>query len=685
MTLRRLSSYCLLVLLASCSNPGLREGRELIATGQQDAGLARLEQAMRENPDDAEVRNAYYRQRELSVAALLACADNDRRADRLDAAAAQYRRAQEIDADNPRARNGLLEIATARRHEAKLAEAEILLKNGDLAGAEKIARTILTESPAQAGARALLLRVRQAQTAAQTQASPLKAAFAKPITLEFRDVPLRTVFELISRTAGINFIFDKDVRADTKVTIFVRNTGIDDVMRLILVSNQLERKMLNDNSVLIFPNTPAKVREHQELVVKSIYLANADVKQAQALLKTVAKTRDVFVDDKLNLLVIKDTADAVRLAEQLIESLDLAEPEVMLEVEVLEVSRSKLSELGVRFPDQIGYGLLVPGTSTTTGNGSASRTIGYTVAPGYVDLSKRDGLTSFVANPPLVLNLRNEDGNTKLLANPRIRVRNRDKAKIHIGDKLPVFTTTSTANVGVSASVTYLDIGLKLEVEPNVYLDDDVGIKVALEVSNVVKEVPGPEQSLAYQVGTRTANTSLRLKNGETQVLAGLISDEERSSANRVPGLGDLPLIGRLFSNQRDTGNKTEIVLLITPRIVRNVLRPESTVPAVPSGTETAIGAAAVQIKPNRGGSVAIGPSRPAAGAPPPPAVEVEVEPPAAEVAPAPAEVAPPPAEAAPPAVPVAPPAPGRQAPPGTATPPWPPGTAPPPPGMLQQ
>jgi general secretion pathway protein D len=143
----------------------------------------------------------------------------------------------------------------------------------------------------------------------------------------------------------------------------------------------------------------------------------------------------------------------------------------------------------------------------------------------------------------------------------------------------------------VAASVSYLDVGLKLEVEPSVTLDDQVSIKVGLEVSNIVREVPGPEGSLAYQLGTRSATTTLRLKNGETQVLAGLINDEDRTSTRRMPGLGDLPLVGRLFSSQRDSGSKTEIVLLITPRIVRNVVPPVSARDDLPAGTEASIGA----------------------------------------------------------------------------------------------
>jgi len=284
----------------------------------------------------------------------------------------------------------------------------------------------------------------------------------------------------------------------------------------------------------------------------------------------------------------------MRLVERLIDSLDLAEPEVMLEVEVLEVSRSRLNELGLDWPDSVSYGLLQDAITTTTATaaGYTTSTIpGGTLAPGYVNLRSTSGLTSFVANPALTLNIKGQNADTNVLANPRIRVKNREKAKIHIGEKLPVFTTTSTANVGVSASVNYLDTGLKLDVEPSVTLDDEVAIKVALEVSSIVKEISGPAGSIAYQLGTRSANTTLRLKNGETQVLAGLISDEERKATNHLPGLGEMPILGRLFGTQKDTTIKSEIILLITPRIVRNIQRPEFAQPAMPSGTEAAVGA----------------------------------------------------------------------------------------------
>jgi general secretion pathway protein D len=163
---------------------------------------------------------------------------------------------------------------------------------------------------------------------------------------------------------------------------------------------------------------------------------------------------------------------------------------------------------------------------------------------------------------------------------------------VHIGDRVPVITTTAAATGGfVSESVTYLDVGLKLEVEPLISLDDEVGIKVGLEVSNIVREVRPPgSTSLVYQIGTRTAATNLRLRDGETQVLAGLISDDDRHIADKVPGLGDLPVAGRLFKHTTDNKNRTEIVLLITPRLMRTLARPEAGSVEFAAGTEASTG-----------------------------------------------------------------------------------------------
>lgn len=653
-----LGAGLLTLLLAGCmSNSAYEEGRALLAKGDLEEGLVKLEQAAREEPKDLEIRSALANQKLQATHSLLNRADNERLAAQYAEAEKNYATVLRLEPANPRAVQGLAQVHLDQRHAGEAREAEALLQKADTDGAERIIRTILAQNSGHREARRLLGVVDQQRARTDLIPSNLKGVLDKKMTLEFRDAQLKSVFEVLARSSGVNFVFDKDVRSDAKITIFVRNSSMDEAVQVILATQQLERKFLNENSILIYPSNPVKAKDYQNLVVKNFYLGNTDVKQAQALVKSLVKTRDTFIDEKLNLLMIKDTPDAVRLAERLIESLDLAEPEVMLDVEVLEVSRNKLTDLGLNFPTEIGYGVLetTVNNSVTTANGVTqnSTAFGGKLRQGNIDLRNRVGLTSYIANPAMTLKLLSTDGDGNILANPRIRVRNRQKAKIHIGSKLPVFTTTSTANVGVSSSVTYLDVGLKLDVEPQVYLDDEVGIKVGLEVSSVTKEIAGPQGSIAYEVGTRNADTSLRLKNGETQVLAGLINDEERDSANKLPGLGDIPMLGRLFSSHRNSSSKTEIVLLITPRVIRNVARPDTAAPAIASGTESSIGSMPLLIKapPN---SVSVAPSGTGApdwnpGVQRPAIVEPPAqEPPGATQPPPPPEVVSPPADAPP-------------------------------------
>jgi general secretion pathway protein D len=565
------------ILVAGCAmplDPRLREAREHVAAGRGEQALAILEKP--------EYRAEYMRTRDLVVAQWLAQAETLRTSGQPEAAAALYRRVQKYDADNARALVGLELLEADMRHRQIIALAERLAKDEKYLEALDVLRPVLVENPAQRDARRLQ-RVLEERTVKPALVTPrLKTSSTQPISLELRDVPLRAVFDTISRATGLNFVLDRDVRADQRTTIVLRNASAEDLIRLVLATNQLEQKLVNETTVLVFPNTPQKLREYQELVVKSFYLVNADVRQTANMIRALVKTRDLFIDEKLNLLVIKDTPNAVRLAERLIAAQDLAEPEVMLQVEVLEISSRRLLELGIRFPSSLAVSLA-----------GAAGTAGTVTLPEWLNRSS-DLVTLSFTDPLFLFSLRQEDGSTNVLANPRIRVKNKEKARIHIGDRVPVITTTAAATGGfVSESVSYLDVGLKLEVEPLIYLDDEVGIKVALEVSNIADTVRGVGSgTLTYQIGTRNASTVLRLRDGETQILAGLISHEDRRNAARVPGLGDMPVIGRLFSHTLDNAVKTEIVLLITPYLVRTIARPGVRSVEFAAGTETSTGSA---------------------------------------------------------------------------------------------
>jgi general secretion pathway protein D len=602
----RLALLLLISFLAGCAGErAFREGKSLLAEGRTEEGLAQLETAVRENPSSVEFRTQLYRQRQLHIQKLLTQGDNARFAGHFSEAEAWYLQALKFEDGNLRATNGLQAIEGGRRRVAMVTKAEILFKAGDITGAERLASGILGEDHTNPGALEIKRKIDEKAWQDRNASSQLNSGFKKPITIEFRDVNLKTIFEVISRTAAINFVFDKDVKPDLKATIMVRNSSVEDVINMLLVTNQLQKSVLNDNTILIYPNTAAKVKDYQELVVKSFYLTNADPKQVMSELKTVLKTRDISIDENLNMLVMRDTPNVIRLAEKLVALHDRAEPEVVLEVEILEVKRSRLTELGLQWPNK--FTVVAPPLSTTTATAFGNIT-NSTLNGGQLTVDNLRNLNgSQIGIPNPVLNLRGEDSDTNLLANPRIRVRNREKAKIHIGDRVPVITTTATANVGVAESVTYLDVGLKLEVEPRIYLDNDVAMKVNLEVSNIVQQIKSSTGTLTYQLGTRNATTTLRLRDGETQALAGLINDEDRASANKVPGLGDIPVLGHLFSSRLNSGSKTEIVLLITPRIVKNLIQPDAAAMEFSSGTETFVGAPPLAIRPVAAFSVSPG------------------------------------------------------------------------------
>ncbi len=560
----------LVVVLCSCAaQRDFDEGQRLIQNNKTEEGIAKLQEALRADPRNAQYRAALLRERERAVQETLARA---RTANTQDEAQVLYERALAIDPGHGRARMGLLALERERLHAQLLKEAHEARRNHDMDTATTRLRQVLSENPEHAQARQLQREIAE-RVSPTRQAPALSAALKKPITIEFRDASLRQVFEAISRTSGVNFVFDREVKTDTRTTLFLRHSTVEAAIEVLAQTNQLEQRVVDANTLMIYPNTPAKVREYQPLVVRTLVLSTADAKTVANTLRTILKTRDVVVDEKLNMIILRDSPEAIRMAEKLAQLHDTPEPEVMLEVEILEIKRSRLLELGVRWPGQLSLSPL----PTTSG---ATLTLN--------DLSKLNSAHLGATIDAAAIQARQTDTDTNLLANPRIRAKNREKAKILIGDRLPTITSTSTSTGFVSESVNYIDVGLKLDVEPVIYADGEVVIKVALEVSNIVSQVR-TQGTLAYQLGTRSASTTLRLKDGENQVLAGLIQDDERSSGNRVPGLGSMPVLGRLFGAQTDEGSKTEIVLSITPRLIRGIQRPGAELAQFDAGTEASL------------------------------------------------------------------------------------------------
>jgi general secretion pathway protein D len=627
---RFMTGLLLILLVVGCAaQTAFRDGKTLVAQDRVEEGLQKFQEASRQDPANFEYRTAYIQTRERALQSYLEQGDRMAALGKRTEAENFYLRAQRLDALNERARDGLRNLDMNARHVQLLGEADAALQKKDYDLAKAKLSTVLTENPNNDAARAMSASIAD-KTAKLPAESQLSAAYKKKISIEFKDVPIKQVFEVIARTSGLNFLFDKDVKTDVKTSIFLKNSTIESAVYFALLTNQLEQQVLDGNTILIYPNTVAKQKDYQEMAIKSFFLTNADAKTVANTLKTILKTRDVVVDEKLNMLIVRDSADAIKLADKLVALHDVPEPEVMLEVEILEVKRTRLQELGIKWPDSL---TLTPlATSLATGAGLSLR-----------DLAHQNNSTIGVGSPTATVKARADDTDSNLLANPRIRARNHEKAKILIGDRVPNITTTATATGFVSESITYVDVGLKLEVEPTVYLDNDVSIKVALEVSNIVSQLQTKSGTVAYQIGTRTASTVLRLKDGETQVLAGLINDEDRRSASKVPFVGEIPILGRLFGTAADDNQKTEIVLSITPRLIRNIQHPNADSAQFRAGTETSL-----RQRPDSGGRAVNAPgaaaaaNREAATAIAPPQREAPPPAPTPTPTPAPTPAAPP-------------------------------------------
>jgi len=617
------------LLLSGCASQQHHSaGMKAMEHGSYDEAVHELELASDLSPDDLEYRRDLLTSREKAGQRLLSIAESAFAAGKYPEAEQAYRTLLKIDRDNSKALAGLDMLARAERSNDDVTQARDALKRGDVVLARQWADRALERVPNKEEAKSILHEIEMRQAKELISAPNLSSVYKKPINLEFRDASLKMVFEALSRTTGINFIFDRDVKSDLHTTVFLKQTTLEDAIDVILTTNQLDKKILNNSSVLIYPNTGAKTKEYQDLVVKAFYIANADVKETANMLKTVLKIKDVFVDEKANMLILRENPETISLAEKLVALQDVDEPEVMLEVEVLEITRTRMQDLGIQFSNQLTISPSSSIVTTNPGTGTGTGTTGSTNGTQTIPLNDLRHLNSGllgVTLPTATLNFQNSDSDVNLLANPRIRVRDREKAKILIGDKVPVVTTTSSSTGFVAENIQYIDVGIKVDVEPDIRLHDEIGLKLGLEVSSLVSTITTANGSQAYQIGTRNFNSALLLKDGETQLLGGLISKSDTNNAARLPILGQVPLLGRLFSNENVNNGKTEVVLSITPHLVRNIRRQDPSGEAFWSGTEAALRTKPIQLR-NFDSATPAGPS----GTPAPKAPSVAPQPPAA-------------------------------------------------------
>jgi general secretion pathway protein D len=586
----------LLIMLAACAGDMRRQQLETqLSALPPDQALELLAQQSAQYPDDLQMRSEYLQMRRRVMEDDLTRATTAYYANDLAQARAWVQKAQQAAPGDDSARQMLEWIDTQGPIDSAVQYAEsIRMERPDEALA--IANDVLRRQPNNG--RAARLRDDLLTPRGRELTPTLTRDLSQPITVQFRDQPLISIFELVSNITGLNFTFDHDVAATAPTTIFATNTPVKQVMAMVLQANQLSSKVVNGTSLLIYPKRQDKESEYRDLAVRTFYLQNAQAPQVLAVLKQMVKTRDAVVDERTNAIIMRDAPETIAVAERLIAAMDVTPAEVVIEAQIIEVSSTDLLQLGIRYPDRIEFGIRpTPDQTDTT-----------TLPAGFVTLDELHHLNSsdvIVRLGTVGIDWLQSMGKTKTLANPRIRVRNREKAKVLIGDRLPVVTTTLSSNFS-SESINYQDVGLTLEVQPSIVNSREVQVKLKLEVSNVTDTITTSSGLVAYQIGTRTAETVMSVNNNETQILAGLLQRNERSGGQGIPGLSRIPILDRIFGTKVDDDKQTELILLLTPRIVRNQSIPAGNAVAFDSGTETRIttegndltGGAAIKVPP---------------------------------------------------------------------------------------
>src|SRR5262252_8855118 len=382
-----------------------------------------------------------------------------------------------------------------------------------------------------------------------------------PASLTFRDAGSRDVFTTIARFGGIGVVFDTQFRSEP-ISVDLRNASLDNALSTVAAATRTFFRVTAPQTVVIVPDTPVKRREYEEEIVRPFYLSNADLKETLDLLRVVLDARRVSPITATNAITIKDTPERIAAAARVIAAIDKARPEVIVDVELLEVDRTRLLEYGLQVASPGSPG--INGSVTVASDANQTLTL-----ETLKNLSARDIL--FTNLPGLYYRLLKSDSSTRTLANPQLRSSEGITATAKFGDQIPIPVTTFSpiATGGVPqqpvTSYNYQNVGVNIDITPRTHHDADVTLLLNIAVTAVSGTGFGGLPTLA----NREIKNQIRLRDGETSMLAGLIRDDERKSLDGIPGLSDLPWAGKFFAHSTKSTNQTDIVLTLTPHIVR--------------------------------------------------------------------------------------------------------------------
>ncbi len=578
----------MIALLGGCAGSrAFQRGDQYAKGGEWDLAVKEYRDALKSSPQDIEYRSALLRAEETAANQHYKRARNFLKERKLDQAIIELQQAIYLNPSNAAIQGALKTVLNMKQAEEHYRAALTFQELSRFSEATNELNRSVELDPENAKYIDALEKLQKRKSEAEPDEA-LTLASDKPITLNFKNTNIKEVFELLSKLSGINILFDEEIKAQP-VTVFVKDVSFQYTLNLLLSTNKLFMKKLSADTIIIIPKTKSKMDQYQDLVMKTFYLNNAKSKDVVNLLRSMLDTKKVYVNEVLNSVTIRDTPEKIKLIEKIIAANDLKEAEVILDVEILEIARTNNLSYGWNFQPGLTIGASFSGTKLTPENPTISN-VGVTQGMSLSQFRSMSSDNIVLTLPSLLLTMIKQDSDAQTLANPRVRVLNNKQAKFHIGDRIPIQTSTvqSTTTIAVTSTFEYKDVGIKLNIEPNVHLNNTVTLKMSLEISSLGDAIDFGNGQKQYKFGTRNTDTTINLRDGETVIVGGLIKDEERKSSNKIPLLGDIPVLGKLFSRSDDGTVKTDILMSITPNIVRSLELPDKDLQAFWSGTEEA-------------------------------------------------------------------------------------------------
>ncbi len=551
MLTRRLVILIVLAIVVSGCAAGraFRRGEEAARNGDWDAAVTYLTRAVQASPDKAEYKIALERAMQTAAREHISRARAFEEKDQPDAALIEYKRALDLDASN-------------RLAAQKAAELERLIRDRLEASRPKP-------------------QIEKLREQARAQAVPLlNPASREPLKLQFTNASLRDILNFIGTNSGINITYDQQF-LDKPYTVNLEDVTVEQALQQIMTANQLFYKVLSPRTIIVVPESAAKHSQYDELVVRVFYLSHSDPQEISQIINSLMRLPQMpvqpamFPNKTANTLTVRATAAIADVIERIIRANDKPRAEVAIDVQILEVSRQRSKQLGLNLSDY-SLGLTFspefapPNTSGTPGQSP-------TTPPPFNLNTISQGVSTadfYLTVPTAVVRFLEQDSHSKSIAKPQLRGAEGTKLTLNLGDDIPVVSTVFGAAVAggfasiPQSSFTYRSVGVNMEITPRVTYEGDIVLELSIESSS-----RGPDVSVAGQsvpsFGSRKVTTKLRLREGESNLLAGLLRDDQRKILTGFPGIMQLPVLRSLFGNSDQQINQTDIVMLLTPHIVR--------------------------------------------------------------------------------------------------------------------